>query len=36
MKKIKLFSDVCMVSPKLINDERGFFSEDYNKKNSMK
>tara|TARA_B100000902_G_scaffold217504_1_gene206709 strand:- start:185 stop:745 length:561 start_codon:yes stop_codon:yes gene_type:complete len=32
MKKIKLFSDVCMISPKLINDERGFFSEDYNKK----
>ena len=32
MKKIKLFSDVCRICPELINDERGFFSEDYNKK----
>ena len=32
MKKINLFSDVCRIAPELINDERGFFSEDYNKK----
>ena len=36
MKKINLFSDVIKVIPSLYEDDRGYFSEDYNKKDFLK
>ena len=36
MKKINLFSDVVKVIPSCHKDDRGYFSEDYNKKDFLK
>ncbi|MDA9904428.1 dTDP-4-dehydrorhamnose 3,5-epimerase [Hyphomicrobiales bacterium] len=36
MKKIKLFNDVFKISPHLHSDERGTFTEDYNKNEFFK